>query len=178
MEEEQRHEPRGGESPGDTALQGAAADAQQRLDDKYQHGAFQTEEQGIDDRHLAGQRVDQRQGQHDEGARQDENDARRQTAFHAMHRPAEVGGELLRLRPRQQVAETERVQKTPLADPVPVLDHFFMQQGDLAGRPAKRQQTDFEPDAEGGGEGRHGVHTAVPGAGQLWVSPVASRAQR
>ena len=137
VEEEQRDERGHRQGPRDAALQRSPPDPQDGLHDEHQDRALQAEEQGVDDRHLAGQRVEQGQPEHDDGAGQDEDDTRREAALHAVQQPAEVGGELLRFGSRQQVAETQRVQKSALADPVAFVDHFLVQQRDLPGRPAE-----------------------------------------
>ncbi len=72
-----------------------------------------------------------------------------------MHQPAEIRRQLLRFRSRQQVAEAQRVQKPTVADPVAVVHHLAVQQRDLPGRAAERQQADLCPHPQRLGEGRH-----------------------
>ena len=77
-----------------------------------------------------------------------------QPAAHAVQQPADIGRELLRLRPRQQHAEVERVQEARLVDPLLLVDHDAMHHGDLAGRAAEIDAADLEPDLEELAEGR------------------------
>ena len=65
-----------------------------------------------------------------------------------MHQPADIGGELLRLRARQQHAVVQRVQETRLRYPALLLDDDAVHHRDLAGRSAERQQRDAQPDPE------------------------------
>jgi hypothetical protein len=59
-----------------------------------------------------------------------------------MQPPPDPRGELLRLRPRQQVAEIERVEEIVFGDPCAFFDQLAMHQRDLARRPAKAEQAD------------------------------------
>ena len=63
----------------------------------------------------------------------------------AVHQPADVGGQLLRLRPRQQHAVVERVQVAVFRDPAPALDQLLMHHRDLPGRAAEADETQLEP---------------------------------
>ena len=56
----------------------------------------------------------------------------------AVHQPADVDGELLRLGAGQQHAVVERVQEPLLADPAAPLDQLAVHDRDLACRPAER----------------------------------------
>ena len=88
------------------------------------------------------------------------------------------------------------MQEPVLADPALLLDQDPMHDGDLPGGAAERERRDARPDAHGLGE-RNAVLAAGLGTfgrpafahvaqgllpalaeGQLWASPVASRAQR
>src|SRR3989338_7182972 len=74
-----------------------------------------------------------------------------------MHQPADIDGKLLSLRPRQQHAIVERVQKTFFRNPAFLLHQIVMHDGDLSGRAAKTEKAKFEPvekglnEANGGG---------------------------
>ena len=177
VEQEQREEGRRRHGPGQRTAQGAPAHPQQRLDHQHQHGAFETEEQRRHQRHLAQRRVDRRERQHHRGARQDEEQPGRHAAAHAMHEPAEIGGELHRLRARQQHAEVERVQEPRLADPAAAVHHLAVHQRDLRRRAAEGEAADPGPDPQRLALRWHGAHAGLP-AGQLCVSSVASRHQR
>jgi hypothetical protein len=66
-----------------------------------------------------------------------------------MHQPADVGGKLLRLGAGEQHAVVERVQEPLLADPAPPVDQLAVHDGDLSGRPAKTDESQLEPKAQG-----------------------------
>ena len=66
-----------------------------------------------------------------------------------MQQPADVDCQLGRLRPWQQHAEVERVQKAPFTDPLALLHQFGVHEGDLAGRPAKVDEPQLEPEHNG-----------------------------
>jgi hypothetical protein len=59
--------------------------------------------------------------------------------------PADVGGELHGLRPRQQHAEVERREKRLLADPLLLVDERAVHEGNLPGGPAEADEADASP---------------------------------
>ena len=195
-EKEQRDESHSGDHDGKPRLQGAAADAQHGLDDDGEHGRLETEKQAGDKAHIAPDDVDPAERHEGDDARHDEQNAGGQAAARLVHEPADIDGELLRLRPRQKMAVVQRVQKARFGNPAPFLDDDAMHDRDLAGRPAEAEQGDAQPDLERFAEAdamrRHGLirgdrrrwpggraHARPPaGVGQLCVSPTASRAQR
>ena len=69
-------------------------------------------------------------------------------AERAVHQPADIGRELLRLGPRQQHAVVERVQEPALRNPALLLDQDAVHDRDLAGRTAEAQARDAQPDPE------------------------------
>ncbi len=158
----------------------------------HQHGGLETEEQAFDDRELAEQHVDPRQRHDGEQAGQHEQRAGEQPALGAMHQPADIGRELLRLGAGQQRAIIERLQEAVLADPLLLLDDDAMHHRDLSRRAAEAEDGHAQPDDQrfvernavaighgvlfrGCGKLRHAFTLLV---GQLWVSPDASRHQR
>ena len=88
-----------------------------------------------------------------------------------VHEPADIGGELLRLRPRQQGAEPEPVQEAPLRDPAPLVHQDAVHHGDLPGRPAEGERRHPQPDWDGLGQRRGGGRRAQA----LRGSPVSIR---
>src|SRR5687768_5439710 len=66
-----------------------------------------------------------------------------------MHQPADVSRKLLRFRPRQQHAVVQRVQKTSLRNPTPVLDQLLMHDRNLAGGTAKADEAELQPEKKG-----------------------------
>ena len=79
----------------------------------------------------------------------DKQPAGHDAAERAMHEPADIGGELLRLGPRQQHAIVEGVQKPLLRDPALLLDQDAVHHGDLPGGTAEAQRRDPHPCPEG-----------------------------
>ena len=65
-----------------------------------------------------------------------------------MHQPADVSGELLRLRARQHHAVIERVQKTLLGNPALLLNQFAVHDRNLPRRSAKTDETQLKPEAQ------------------------------
>src|SRR4030095_6475537 len=68
--------------------------------------------------------------------------------------PSDICGELLGLGPRKQHAVIERVEKALLAAPPLFLDQLGLHNRDLAGRPAKTDESEFQPEAERFRKGR------------------------
>ena len=66
-----------------------------------------------------------------------------------MHQPADVGGELLRFRARQEHAVIQRVQKSPLGNPSSVHDQFLVHEGYLSSRAAEADEAELEPKGKG-----------------------------
>ena len=67
----------------------------------------------------------------------------------AVHEPADVGGELLRLGAGQEHAVVQGMQEAVLADPALLLDDDAVHDRDLAGGAAEAEQRDAQPDPEG-----------------------------
>ena len=133
--------------------QGSPRDANHGLRDDRDHGRLDAVEKGLDEGHVAEQRVDDRKHHQDDDARQDEQQACRQTAADAVHQPADVRRELLRLWAGEQHAVVQRVQKSTLADPFPALDDLAVHDRDLAGRPAEAVERDIRPRSQRLAEG-------------------------
>ncbi len=129
--------------------QRAPRDPQQGLDDDHEDRGLDADEGRLDDRDLAEIGVGDAQAEHDEGARQHEEKAGGKPAERAVQPPADIGGELHGLGPRQQHAEIQRMQEAVLGDPAPLLDEHAVHQRDLAGRSAEGQHADLRPDGEG-----------------------------
>src|SRR5262245_47247029 len=110
-----------------------------RSTDDREHGRLEAEEQRDDDRDIApaGVHVAQRHDGND--ARTDEKPAGDDAAERAMHQPADIGRELLRLRARQQHAIIERMQEPLFRYPALLLDQNAMHDRDLAGGTAEAQ---------------------------------------
>ena len=148
VEQEERGERPAGQQPCKPALERPRADAEQRLHHQRQHRRLDAEEGRLDRRQPPVERIDRRQRGHHDRAGQDEQEARRQAAAYAVQQPAGIGGELLRLRPRQQHAEIERMEETRLVKPALLLHHDAVHERDLRRRPAEAG----EPDPRPGGE--------------------------
>ena len=199
VEEEYPHEGCSGETLHDPVFQCPLADAHDGLDHDGEHCRLEAEEQRRHETGIAERGVDVAQCHDGDDAGHDEQAARHDPAARAMHQPADVGRELLRLRTRQQHAVVQRMKESVLRDPVLLLDQNPVHHRDLASRSAEAEHCDTEPDLEGL---RHGGHARRAGCSgdwgvcdrvgharafvfgfalwedQLWVSPVASRHHR
>jgi hypothetical protein len=129
-------------------LQRPAADLEHR---RQHQGDDHRLDPGEDRRHQRHIALGRRQpGEDDHHPRQDEGQPRRQPARHAMQPPAKIGGELLRLRPRQHHGEGETAVEALRRDPAALLDDFLLHQGDLPGRAAEGQEADLQMHLQGG----------------------------
>src|SRR5450759_3852767 len=101
-----------------------------------------------------------------------------------MQQPAQIGGELLRLRAGQQHAEIERMQEPRFVDPLFLVDHDAMHQGDLSGRAAEIDAVDLQPDLERLGDAwlwrgpMSGSHVTQPSRASYGVPRRRSAAKR
>ncbi len=62
-----------------------------------------------------------------------------------MHEPADVRGQLLRLRARQHHAEIQRMQEALFRDPALSFDEFLMHERNLARRTAEAHEAEPQP---------------------------------
>ena len=85
------------------------------------------------------------QGEQHDGAGQHEESAGGERALQAVQLQTQVGGKLLGLGARQQHAEVQRRQERALINPSAADDQFLVQDGDLAGWTAERDQANLEP---------------------------------
>ena len=114
-----------------------AADPHHRLEHDREHRGLEAEEQGRDDADLAEQGVDDAERHDRDDAGQDEQHAGDEAAERAVHEPADIGGELLRLGAGQEHAVVQRMQEPVLADPALLLDEDAVHDRDLAGGAAE-----------------------------------------
>ena len=182
VEQRKRRKSRDGKCDRYRPLECALRHLDQRFHHQHQHRALQAKEKRRHNRYITQGCVDDGKRQHHCRTRQDEQQPRHQAAAHAMHQPAEIGCQLLRLWPRQQHAEIERMEKTRIGYPMALFHHFTMHHRNLRRRPTEGQQTNAEPHAQslgkGGEVGLGDLAHAVLDTGQSWVSSTASRAQR
>ena len=137
-----------GDAPEPAVLESARADAPGREHDDRGDGRLDAVEQPGDGRHVAIGHVHPGQADQDEERRQHEEPAGDDAAPGAMHEPADVGGQLLRLRARQQHAVVQRVQEPVLRNPAAPLDEFLMHDGNLPGRAAEADEAQLQPEDE------------------------------
>ena len=147
VEEEDADEGRARQRQQQPGLQRPAPDSNQRFDHDHQHGGLDSEQRAIHDRDAATEHVEQAEGEHDQRARQYEQDAGGKPAAGAVQQPPGIGRELLRFRARQQHAEVERVQVARLVDPLLLVDENAVHQRDLAGRAPETDAADLQPNA-------------------------------
>ena len=98
---------------------------------------------------LAPLRIDDAERHQRDDARQDEQPARHQAAARAVHQPADISGQLLRLGTGQKHAVVERMQEPAFRHPPFFFDKNPVHYGDLPGRAAEAQRRDAKPDAKG-----------------------------
>ena len=145
-------------------VQGSAADAPGGHQHDGQHRRFEHGEHRGQQRQLPPERVHAGQGREHEHRGDHEQPPGDQATGHAMHQPAQVGGQLHGLRPRQQHAVVEGVQVTPFREPAAPVHQLAMQQGDLPGRPPEAHPAQLEPEAGSLNE----AHGAGRGRGNRW----------
>ncbi len=75
--------------------------------------------------------------------RQDNQGAGNNAAPGPVHQPADISGQLLRLRARQQHAVIERMQKTSLGNPASLFDPLLVHDRNLASRSTETFETEF-----------------------------------
>ncbi len=140
----------------DRATQRPPRDPQNRLDDQRNDRRFQSQEQTGDQRVIAPQRVHQTERHDGEESGSTNSHARHEPAARAVHEPADVRGELLRLRAGQQHAEVQGVQEALFADPALFLDEDPVHHRNLARGPAEAEKGDAAPRPRGLPEGHVG----------------------
>lgn len=127
-------------------LQRLVSQPHHRLKHDGQHRRLEAEEQRRHQRNVAQTGIDPAQSHDRDDAGQHEQHAGDQSAERPVHQPADVNGELLGFRSRQQHAVVQRVQETGLTDPAQLLHQHPVHHGDLPRRPAEAQQADLHPD--------------------------------
>ena len=99
-------------------------------------------------RHLAIRDIDPTERNQNKQRRQHKQTARNQCTWRAMHQPADVSGQLLRLGPGQKHAVVERMVKARLRDPAPLIHQLFLQNSNLPRWPAKADEAKLEPEKQ------------------------------
>jgi hypothetical protein len=134
--------------PQPIVLQRPRTDAMRRLHDNGRHRRLDPVKQPGDHRHFTEGDIEPRQENQDEQRRQHEQRPGHNPAPAPMHQPANVSRQLLRLRPRQQHAIVQGMQKTPLGNPAPPLDQLLVHDRNLPGRPAETDKAQLQPEPE------------------------------
>ena len=136
-------------------VQRARGHALRRLRHDDHHRRFDAIKQPGQPRHVPPGQIQPRQ-QHQNGQRwQHEQQPGHHAAPGAVHQPAQIGGQLLGFRARQQHAIVQRMQKTPLRNPAPPHHQLLVHQRDLPGRPAKADPAQPEPEPQCLGHRHH-----------------------
>ena len=126
-----------------------AANAVQRVQDDGRHRRLDAVEQCGHQRLRAPSHVDPAQGDQHQQRRQHKQQAGSDAAARLVHQPAQVSGQLLRLGPGQDHAEIERMQKAFFRHPAAPLDQLAVHDRNLPGRPAKTDEAQLQPKAQG-----------------------------
>ena len=147
LENEDRQEGRHGDPDHQAVLQRSSADADDSVDDDRQHRGLQAEEHARRQLELARPYIGQAEAEHDDRAGEDEQNPGDQSAHRPVQQPAQIDGELLRLRSRKEHAVVEGVQEPLFADPALLVDHEAVHQRDLPRRPAEAEASHLEPEA-------------------------------
>ncbi len=163
-EKEDANEGGGGEHQHRLAFERAAADAVHRLKHNRKHRRFQAEEERGHGRHTTESGIDVAQGHDGDDAGHDKEPARDNGPRPAMHQPANIDGELVRFRARQQHAVAQRVQKPRFTDPFLLIDDDAVHHRYLAGRAAKAECRHPQPHSKRLAE-RDAVRRRGPGSG-------------
>ena len=115
----------------------AETDAMGSLKDDGRNGRFDSIEQSGDERRLAGYEVNPREGDQDEQRWQNKKRTRYDATHGAVHEPADISRQLLRLGARQEHAIVQRVQKASFGNPAPFFDQLLMHDRNLPGGTAE-----------------------------------------
>ncbi len=149
VQQVQRNPGQAGQHPQYRVAQGARAHAPGGLEHDGRHGGFDACKQTRYQRRVAKNQIDPGQRNQQEQRRQNKQDTCHDAARAAVHQPAQVGGQLLRLRAGQHHAVVQRMQKAALRNPAPALHQFLVQKSDLTRRAAKADAADLQPKPPG-----------------------------
>ena len=149
VEQKQRHKRRHRHPIPRPIGQRAPTHPDQGLHHNRQHRRLEPEKKPLDRCQATEQHINPRQRHDRQQTGQHKQPARHQTAGRAMHEPADIGRQLLRLRPRQQRAIGQRMQEPLLADPSLFLHDDPVHHRNLPRRTAKRQQRHARPNPGG-----------------------------
>ena len=130
-------------------LQRALADPDDSLQNDREDCGLETEKERNDHRHIAVGGINVAECHDGDDARHDEQAAGNDPAERAVHQPADIGSELLRLRSGQQHAVVEGVQESRFRHPVFLLDQDSMHDRDLSGGAAEAEACDPQPHLHG-----------------------------
>src|SRR5207253_9289592 len=149
LEEINPNECERGQRPHHKILERFAPDSNYGDDNDRRHRGFQSVKDRRDPRQISKRGVDVTQRPKNEDRWNNKERAGNDTAPNFVEEPADVDGELLRLRSRKEHAEIQRVQKARLADPFFLFDQLALHNRDLAGRSAERNESELQPKPEG-----------------------------
>ena len=141
-EDEQRQKGREREPHRHRPFERAPCHAPQRLHDDGEHRRLQPHEDCFQPGGIAECRIERRERDDQDEARQHEQQARCNAAAHAVQHPADIGRQLLGFGAGQQHAIVQRVQITVFRQPALFIDNNPMHQRNLTGRPPKGQKAD------------------------------------
>ena len=116
------------------AVQGACGYLQHRHERDHDDRRLDADEKCADKTDIAPERIPDGQGEHDRGARKDEEHSGKKAARGTVQFPSGIGGKLHRLGSGQHHAETQGIHEFLLAQPPPFVDKLVVHQRDLSCR--------------------------------------------
>src|SRR5262245_37649421 len=134
------------------ALESAATDLENCFNDDRDDYGLESGEYSGDGRQGTVSCIGIGQGQQDKDGWNYKEGPGNDAARSAMQEPADVDRELLGLRPRQQHAVVQGMQKSLFAKPAAPIDQFAVHNRDLTSRAAERDEAELDPKPKGLGK--------------------------
>src|SRR5205814_6106005 len=134
-----------GERPHDRVLERFASDPNNGRGDNRKNRRLQSVKDGGDPGDISKRDINVTEGPKNKDRWNNKERAGRDAAAGFVQKPADVNGQLDRLRTGQQHAKIEGVQKPGIIDPAFFLDHLRVHHRNLAGWSAERNESELQP---------------------------------
>jgi hypothetical protein len=158
-------------------LQSTLGEFDDSLRHDSQHRSLDAKKQPINQTDTCSHHIEQTEAQHEQRTGHHKQNARNQTTTNTVQIPADVSGNLLRLRPRQQHAQVESPDKPALFHPFAFINHKRVHHGDLGSGPPKGEDANLRKRAREFTQSRLELIPTHDFGGQLCVSFAARAAQ-